>query len=156
MSWICFHIENERLLKAAVSEEIRVECDKLFKQRGYEERGRWIPEKEVISSYIVEGVYYAAVRTTDRFGKSFVHAAIFPLCLQKRSIIICYVMNSMKESCHRSVSVQWKFYYCWVPRILHLLKSGEITVGIIIRRNTIRNIKRMWENNHQNIEKGKL
>ena len=55
MSWICFHIENERLLKAAVSEEIRVECDKLFKQRGYEERGRWIPEKEVISSYIVEG-----------------------------------------------------------------------------------------------------
>lgn len=36
MSWICFHIENERLLKAAVSEEIRVECDKLFRQRGYE------------------------------------------------------------------------------------------------------------------------
>lgn len=57
MSWICFHIENERLLKAAVSEEIRVECDKLFRQRGYEERGRWIPEKEVILSYIVEPLY---------------------------------------------------------------------------------------------------
>ena len=83
MSWICFHIENERLLKAAVSEEIRVECDKLFRQRGYEERGRWIPEKEVILSYIVEGVYYAAVRTTDRFGKSFVYAAVLPLCIQK-------------------------------------------------------------------------
>lgn len=38
MSWICFHIENERLLKNTVSEEIRVECDKLFRQRGYEER----------------------------------------------------------------------------------------------------------------------
>lgn len=83
MSWICFHIENERLLKAAVSEEIRVECDKLFRQRGCEERGRWIPEKEVILSYIVEGVYYAAVRTTDRFGKSFVYAAVLPLCIQK-------------------------------------------------------------------------
>ena len=56
MSWICFHIENERLLKNTVSEEIRVECDKLFRQRGYEERGRWIPEKEVILSYIVEGI----------------------------------------------------------------------------------------------------
>ena len=112
MSWICFHIENERLLKAAVSEEIRVECDKLFRQRGYEERGRWIPEKEVILSYIVEGVYYAAVRTTDRFGKSFVYAAIFHSVFKKRSIIICYVMNSMKESYRRNVSAQWKFYYC--------------------------------------------
>ena len=34
MSWICFHIENERLLKAAVSEEIRVECDKHFQAKG--------------------------------------------------------------------------------------------------------------------------
>lgn len=34
-------------------------------------------------SYIVEGVYYAAVRTTDRFGKSFVYAAVLPLCIQK-------------------------------------------------------------------------
>ena len=54
-----------------------------FSGKGYEERGRWIPEKEVILSYIVEGVYYAAVRTTDRFGKSFVYAAVLPLCIQK-------------------------------------------------------------------------
>lgn len=86
MSWICFHIENERLLKNTVSEEIRVECDKLFRQRGYEERGRWIPEKEVILSYIVEGVYYAAVRTTDHLEKLCV-CSNFSILSSKREVL---------------------------------------------------------------------
>ena len=38
---------------------------------------------ESIERYFKEGVYYAAVRTTDRFGKSFVYAAVLPLCIQK-------------------------------------------------------------------------
>lgn len=112
MSWICFHIENERLLKAAVSEEIRVECDKLFRQRGYEERGRWIPEKEVILSYIVEGVYYAAVRTTDRFGKVLYTQQFCHFASRKECITICYAMSNMKGNYRRNVSAQWKFYYC--------------------------------------------
>ena len=88
MSWICFHIENERLLKNTVSEEIRVECDKTFQAKGIrrkEEDG--YRRKEVILSYIVEGVYYAAVRTTDRFGKSFVYAAIFSILSSKREVL---------------------------------------------------------------------
>ena len=139
-----FHIENERLLKAAVSEEIRVECDKLFRQRGYEERGRWIPEKEVILSYIVEGVYYAAVRTTDRFGKSFVYAAVLPLCIQKGMYynLLCNEQyeGELPQECQCPMEILLLLsYYGFCSRS----KSGEITVGIIIRKNIIRNIKRM-------------
>ena len=84
MSWICFHIENERLLKNTVSEEIRVECDKLMPQSG---------------------------QRTD-LGKALCMQQFFHSVFKKRSIIICYVMNSMKESYRRNVSARWKFYYC--------------------------------------------
>ena len=45
-------------------------------------------------------------------GKALSMQQFFHSVFKKRSIIICYVMNSMKESYRRNVSARWKFYYC--------------------------------------------